>query len=329
MHTDSSFESVCIRYIRVHLSRVGETFWSEVGSLLWTMLSNNLSFQQREKGDAMVADNILQQQPLPVTQERFAHYYHDLRQGFFLSAMQEVTDGQFCVERGEGCTMVQLGIWFAEPTATPKEKGLYARTFLPDNPDAYLPFFTKEIQVIKQSHQTYTCMSFAALELQWAIKAAESFYQAGGDFIELNVHGGYWRYLSQGKMRAMVVAEQQQELFAWVKAFTALPIPLILKFHGKHNRRLLLQALDQLTRYDIFAIHMDIRDAKTKKPDVAFVRKLKTTYPWFLLVSGYVRSHDDVQDLFAAGADMIGIAEPTLHNAQYIAKLARGKEDVA
>lgn len=277
----------------------------------------------------MVADNVLQQPPLTAAKEHFTHYYRGLHQGFFLSAMQEVTDGQFCVERGEACAMVQLGIWFAEPTATPKEKGLYVRTFLPDNPDEYLPFFAKEIQVIKQSRQSYTCMSFAALELQWALKAAESFYQAGGDFVELNVHGGYWRYLNQGKMRAMVLAEQQPELLAWVKAFTALPIPLILKFHGKHNRRLLLQALDQLTGYDIFAIHMDIRDAKTKKPDVAFVQKLKTSYPWFLLVSGYVRSRDDVQDLLAAGADLIGIAEPTLHDAQYIAKLAGGKEYVA
>ncbi|MCE7981998.1 MAG: hypothetical protein DYG89_12450 [Caldilinea sp. CFX5] len=273
----------------------------------------------------MVADNILQQRPLPAVQGRFAHYYRDLRQGFFLSAMQEVTDGQFCVERGEGCAMVQLGIWFAEPTATPKEKGLYVRTFLPDNPDEYLPFFAKELQVIQQSCQTYTCLSLAALELQWALQAAESFYQAGGDFVELNVHGGYWRYLIEGKMRAMVLAEQQAELFTWVKAFTALPIPLILKFHGKHNRRLLLQALDQLITYDLFAIHMDIRDAKTKKPDLPFVHKLKATYPWFLLVSGYVRSPDDVQALFAAGVDMIGIAEPTLHDAQYIAKLAKGK----
>lgn len=271
----------------------------------------------------MAAGDVLQQPSFVATKEQFANYYRDLRQGFFLSAMQEVTDGQFCVERGAGCAMVQLGIWFAEPTATPKEKGLYIRTFLPDNPDEYLPFFAKEIQLIKQSRQTYTCMSFAALQLPWAIKAAESFYQAGGDFVELNVHGGYWRYLSQGKMRAMVLAEQQQELFAWVKAFAALPIPLILKFHGKHNRRLLLQALDQLTAYDIFAIHMDIREAKTKKPDVAFVQKLKTSYPWFLLVSGYVRSRDDVQALLAAGADMIGIAEPTLQDAQYIAKLIR------
>lgn len=271
----------------------------------------------------MAADDVLQQPSFVATKEQFAHYYRDLRQGFFLSAMQEVTDGQFCVERGMGCTMVQVGIWFAEPTATAKEKGLYVRTFLPDNPDEYLSFFAKEIQIIKQSLQARTCLSFAALELQWALKTAESFYQAGGDFVELNVHGGYWRYLSQGKMRAMVLAEQQPELLAWVKAFAALPIPLILKFHGKHNRRFLLQALDQLIVYDIFAIHMDIRDAKMKKPDVAFVRKLKTTYPWFLLVSGYVRSRDDVQDLFAAGADMIGIAEPTLHDAQYIAKLIR------
>lgn len=88
----------------------------------------------------------------------YGHYYNDLRQGFFLSAMQEVTNGRFCAESNGGCAMVQLGIWFAEPTATKKAKGQYARSFLPDDPDEYYAYFVKEIKEIRgtQRETNYT-----------------------------------------------------------------------------------------------------------------------------------------------------------------------------
>jgi tRNA-dihydrouridine synthase len=122
-------------------------------------------------------------------------------------------------------------------------------------------------------------------------------------------------------MRAMVFPENQAELFHWVEAFCEQEIPLIIKFNTKSNRTLLQQVLEALVKSPLVGIHMNIREEKTKQPDNNFVRKIKELYPFFLLASGYIRSATDAKGLFEAGADMVGIAEPTIKDPGFISRL--------
>ena len=166
------------------------------------------------------------------------------------------------------------------------------------------------------------CLNLATPRLPWGLQAAESFLQAGGDLVELNVHGGYGRYLDQGKLRAMILPQHQPELFRWIEAFTGLEIPLIVKFNGQHDREVLLEVLDRMGEYEMFGIHVNVRDKNTTRPDFEFVRQVRRTYPGFLLVSGYARSGSDAAGLFEAGADMVGIAEPAIAEAETIRRIA-------
>lgn len=240
-----------------------------------------------------------------------------LRHSFFLSSMMGVTDGVFCSQRSKGCAMVQLGAYLAEPPAYGDEPW-----FLPSNRDESTEFLTRENADARAAQDVLTCLNLASPMLEWALEAADCFYRAGGDFVELNVHGGYEPYLRIGKVRAMVLPENRDELFRWVEALSKLEIPLIIKF-----REGIVddypQLLERLMDFNIFAVHFNVRDDRTKKPDFDFIKEIKRDCPLFLLASGYVRSPEDTRTLFEEGADMVGIAEPTKKNPEYIYAIAK------
>lgn len=242
---------------------------------------------------------------------------HDmLEKGLFLSSMVAITDGSFCSERGEGCVMVQLGAYLAEPPSYGRQKH-----FLPATSKECIRFLAEECGKARSATEVFTCLNLATPKLDWGLEAAECFHKAGGDFVELNVHGSYGPYLQLGKLRAMVLPENRSELYRWIDAFADLDIPLIVKF-----REGVIEdyspVLDKIRDSDLFAIHFNVRNEATKKPDFEFIRNIKSRHPFFLLASGHVRSGADARMLFEAGADMVGIAEPTIRDPRYISKIA-------
>ena len=151
-----------------------------------------------------------------------------LQGGFFVSSMMGVTDGAFCarvVQSGGGCAMVQTGAYLAEPTATAEEIGPHGSSFLPADPGACLDFLAEDCRRVRDAADVAICMNLATPRLEWGLEAAQCFARAGGDLVELNVHGGYGRYLRQGKLRAMVRPEHQDELLRWVAALGRLAPP--------------------------------------------------------------------------------------------------------
>jgi len=168
------------------------------------------------------------------------------------------------------------------------------------------------------------CMNLATPKLEWGLEAARCFGQAGGDAVELNVHGGYGRYLSQGKLRAMVLPENQDELLRWVAALVHVDLPLIVKFHGQSERAHLESALRRMANLPVLGVHVNVRDDETQRPDVELVRDLRSLIPGLFLVSGYVRSIEDAQAVFDAGADMVGAAAPVRQDPAFLRRLAAG-----
>jgi tRNA-dihydrouridine synthase/flavodoxin len=247
-----------------------------------------------------------------------------LKGGVFLSSMMGVTDGAFCartLQGKHGVAMVQTGAYLAEPTATDEDKGAHGRSFLPAGAEACAAFLAADCRSIQEVADVAICMNLATPKLEWGLEAAECFAQAGGDAVELNVHGGYGRYLEQGKLRAMVRPEHQDELLRWVAALVRLDVPLIVKYHGGSERAHLVSALRRMANLPVLGVHVNVRDEATKRPDVELVRALRTLIPGLFMVSGYVRSPEDAEALFAAGADMVGVAAPVREDPAFLRRI--------
>jgi len=253
---------------------------------------------------------------MEILENKLTQIRQNLRKRLFLSSMMEITNGFFCAERAKGCGMVQMGAYLAEPPAYRARKSV-----LPPGEKECIDFFSKECRKIRNnSPKVYICLNLATPELQWGLEATECFYKAGGDIVELNIHGGYEPYLRLGKIRAMVLSENREELFRWLQAFSELSIPTIVKFREGVIPDY-APILDKIVNLNLLGVHFNIREEKNKKPDFDFVRNIKRRYSFFLLVSGYVRTSDAVKRLFEAGADMVGFAQPTIKDPEFINKI--------
>jgi len=239
-----------------------------------------------------------------------------LQNGLFLSSMMGITDGSFCAERSEKCAMVQIGAYLAEPPAYGERK-----LVLPPEKEECIKFFTEECNQAKSNSEVYVCLNLATPKLEWGLDASECFYKAGGDIVELNIHGGYEPYLRVGKIRAMVLPENRDELFRWLEHFSEINnIPVIVKFKQGVIPDY-SPILDRIEDLKLLGVHFNIRNEENKMPDFEFVKKIKEKYSIFLLVSGYIRDSEMVKKLFRAGADMVGFAEPTRNDAEFISKI--------
>ncbi|HIE29342.1 TPA: hypothetical protein EYP66_18890 [Candidatus Poribacteria bacterium] len=240
----------------------------------------------------------------------------NLQNKLFLSSMMGTTDGSFCAERGNGCAMVQIGAYLAEPPAYGKRN-----LVLPPEEEECINFFADECKQAKRSSEISVCLNLATPELEWGLQASECFYKAGGDIVEINIHGGYGPYLRLGKLKAMVLPENRPELFRWLEAFSEIDVPVIAKFREGVIPDY-SPVLDRVAEMNLFGVHFNIRNDETKKPDIEFVRDVKQRYSIFLLVSGYVRDSETVGKLFEAGADMVGFAEPVMKDPKFISEIA-------
>ena len=251
--------------------------------------------------------------------ERIKKGHESLRKKLFLSSMMGVADGYFCSERSEGCAMVQIGAYLAEPPAYPETDSV-----LPRGQKECIDFLGEECRRARENSTVQICLNLATPRLEWGLDASECFYKAGGDIVELNIHGGYQPYLRLGKLKAMVLPENRHELFRWLEAFSKMEIPVIVKFregivadYGP--------ILDNVVKLNLFGVHFNIRNEQTKSPNLEFVKTIKEKYSFFLLVSGYIRSSETVRKLFEAGADMVGFAEPTIKDSKFISRIAEQK----
>lgn len=238
-----------------------------------------------------------------------------LQKKLFLSSMMGIANGPFCAERAKGCAMVQMGAYLAEPPAYKMRKCV-----LPPGEEECINFLSGGCKQARNNSKICICLNLATPNLEWGLKAAECFYKAGGDIVELNIHGGYEPYLRLGKISAMILPENRPELFKWLEAFSKADIPVIVKFREGVIPDY-TPILDKIMDLNLLGVHFNIRDEKTKKPDFDFAKNIKKKYPLFLLVSGYVRSSETARKLFEAGDDMVGFAEPTIKDPEFINKI--------
>lgn len=250
---------------------------------------------------------------------RWGEIQGKLRNGFFLSSMGGITDGAFCASRGRGCVMVQLGAYLAEPPAY--GLSIHRLPVLPPDRDRCIDFLRSEFSKVRSVlGDIHVCLNLATPKLEWGLEAAEYFYEAGGDIIELNFHGTYEPYYRIGRLRAMVLPDNRSELFRWLEAFADLDKPVIAKFRAGVIPDY-SPIMDYIESLDLFGVHFNIRGVDGR-PDYRFLEDLRRMYPEeFILVSGYIWSVEAAKRAFQLGVDMIGIAEPTREDPNFIERI--------
>lgn len=241
----------------------------------------------------------------------------------FLSAMLDLTDAEYCVERGEAAGMVQLGTMIVAPETDEYApyRQRWSRTFLPTDRGAMCAQLQAEVGAVRVAlGDTLCCLSLAGFAMDDVVAAAESFWRAGGDFVELNVHGSLQPWASQGYLIGMAQPQYRQRLVAWAQALAALEIPLVIKF----NTRLdvdFAQVLHDLRHVPVWGYHFNVRDPQSRVPKYEFVERIRPLVQGPLLCSGYAWTAEAVRRLVAAGADSVGVAEPVMNDRHFILKL--------
>jgi len=239
--------------------------------------------------------------------------------GLFISAMFGRTDGAFVAQNGTGASMVQIGALIADA----EDRSHPADILLPESEDAIVPILAREVDAVREGLVDIPIALNAAVgDLGSGLKTARAFGRAGGDLFELNVHGGYPKLLRRGLLRALALPENQPRLLEWVRGFLQLDVPLIVKFWAGLEGVDFSRLLDDLAALgSIFAIHFNVRNEERREPALDFVHKVRPHVDGLLLCSGYVTRRAQVDALFDAGADCIGISQGVLDEPGIIARL--------
>jgi tRNA-dihydrouridine synthase len=251
--------------------------------------------------------------------------YKSLAGKLFLAAMIELTDGAYCVQRGQGAGMVQLGTLIVAPESAEfaSWRARWPKTFLPDDVVAMRARLAAEVQCIRKGlGDIPICLSIGGFAVEHVLMAARAFQEAGGDFVELNVHGGLQPWSEQGYFIGMALPEYRQRLVNWVEQLSSLPIPLVVKF----NTRLdvdFAQLLRDLAHLPVWGYHFNVRDNEAKQPKYGFVEAIRPQVSGLLLCSGFAWTADAARRLFTLGVECVGLAEPIRNDPEFIVKLAK------
>jgi len=248
-----------------------------------------------------------------------------LRGKLFLSSMLNLTDGAYGVSHGSGAGLVQLGTMIVAPVNAEyaRWRERWPKAFLPPEAPAMRRMLATEIAAVRDGlGDVVICLSIAGFDISHVEMAAQAFHDVGGDFVELNAHGGLEPWSEQGYLVGMSLPRYRQRLLQWVERLTALPIPLVIKFNT-HVRVDFAQVCRDLADFPVFGYHFNVRDETTHEPDDDFVKAIRPVVEGVLLCSGYAWTAAAVQRLFALGVDCVGFARPVMDDGEFIANLAK------
>lgn len=247
----------------------------------------------------------------------------ELKNTLFLSFMMRKTDGKFCAKCGQGARMVQLGAYIAAR----KDQFIETRKkepedFLPLSEEKMRIFFENELKPIQKNYkQMITALNIGIFDLELGIKAGKAWKKAGGDILELNVHGNWQLVQKEGYLKGMALPEYQERLKKWSKKIVAENIPLFIKFNSniEVNFEKLIQRLSDI---GIWGYHFNIKGNK-KEPNFDFAERMCKQIDEIIVYSGSIRTPKEINILFDMGIDSVGFAQPVLKDSKYILKIGQ------
>jgi tRNA-dihydrouridine synthase len=244
-----------------------------------------------------------------------------LRGGLFISAMMDITDGTWVAERAKGAGMVQIGALIADLEDRDHEK----RFLLPEAEKEMVPILEAHVRSVRERWGDLPiCLNAAPGDLESSLRMARAFETAGGDLIELNCHGGYDKLLRRGLLRAMALPENRSVMHQWLVELCKLSIPVAVKFNGTQTGIDFPEVLDGMADVDgLFGVHFNIRNQSDGEPNIPLVKTIRPHIGGLLFCSGYVKTRAQVAELFASGADCIGISQGLLDDPKILEDLSQ------
>ena len=243
-----------------------------------------------------------------------------LKSGLFISAMMDITDGSWVAARAKGASMVQIGALIADLEDRDHEK----RFLLPEAEEKMVPILESHVSSVRERWgELPICLNAAPGDLESSLRMARAFERAGGDLIELNCHGGYDRLIRRGLLRAMALPENRSVMHQWLVELCKLSIPVAVKFNGTQSGIDFPEVLDGISDIDrLFGVHFNIRNQSDGNPNFPLVERIRPHVKGLLFCSGYVKTKEQAAELFAAGADCIGIAQGLLDDPKILEDLS-------
>lgn len=244
-----------------------------------------------------------------------------LKDGIFISAMMDITDGPWVAARAKGARMVQIGAFFADL----KDRSYETRFLLPETEEEMVPILARDVESVREGWGDLpVCINAAPGDLESALRMARAFESAGGDLFELNCHGGYEKLLQRGLLRAMVLPENRAAKHEWLVELCKLSIPIVVKFNGTQTEIDFPDILDGISDIDgLFGVHFNIRNIEDKQPNIVLVEKIRPHVNGMLFCSGYVKIQSQISELLAAGADSIGISQGLMDDPGIVERLSQ------
>lgn len=247
-----------------------------------------------------------------------------LTHSLFLSSMMRNTNGAYCARCGKGADMVQLGaLLVAAPGEYMEVRDKYPHAFLPNAIDEMTERLSSEVKEIRSLlGNVIIGVNAGIFDIQEGVKMVSALTAAGGDILELNVHGGLKPFADIGFFEGMALPEYRERLLLWTKELSYSELPLVIKFHTSSPVDF-EKVLEELEPFPVFGYHFNIRNEETKGPDYEFIKRIRPLVKGMLFVSGYIRSPEDIKALWDLGVDSIGVATPILKDENFLWELSK------
>lgn len=240
----------------------------------------------------------------------------------FLSSMMGWTDARFCVERGQGAQMVQLGaLLAAKEEQFQKQREKNPEYFLPADEKESRKLLESEVETVREGlgGNISVALNLGVFDLTTGLEAARSWKRAGGDFLELNVHGNWNRTPRKGFLRGMARPSYRKRLVKWSQELAEAGPPLILKF--SHETEVDFPALlKEMGTLNITGFHFNIKTGGGR-PNFCLAQQMVNRAPGKCLFSGEIREPSQVRKLFELGAEGVGFARPVLKEQGFLEKM--------
>jgi len=243
-----------------------------------------------------------------------------LRRGIFVSAMLGVLDGKTAALVGRHACMIQLPAIIKEDlehiTHDP-------RFCLPGEEEEYVELLRGEIAPIREALGAVpVAWNTATGDVDSAIRFANAAERAGADLYELNFNGGYGKLIKRTIIRAMVLPQNRDTLLEWVRELVERArIPIVAKFFAGMHGVDFGEVAEQLSGFDLFGLHLNVRSLTEMAPDVEVVRRVRPRFDGVLMCSGRVTRYEHAAALFEAGADCVGVARGLVEDGHLVSKL--------
>ena len=246
-----------------------------------------------------------------------------LKRRLFISAMMGVTNGVVCAQYGTDADMVQLGAIIKEKDVIHLKRD--PRFVVPGEEEEYVGLLRTEVQTVRAAlSDVVIAWNTAAGDEDSACRYARIAAEAGCDLYELNANGGYGKLIKKHIIRALILPHNRKALVDWLRLLVlASPIPVVFKFYTGMHAVDYVQLVEDIAPTGIFAVHLNVRHPTEFRPNFELVSDLRPYFDGVIFCSGRVSKREDVDLLFAAGADCVGVGRALIQDPEMITKLSR------